>query len=112
MSSVYDLRTLTSPAEGSSVKFPAAPYANAASYFDAYAEEISRAAKTIDPAMLDRAAAILLEAYGPDHQELIKTLMNLGILQRRKITSYLISRALASRIMRPNPEDRQVKPAA
>jgi phosphoheptose isomerase len=63
MSSVYDLRTLTSPAEGSSVKFPAAPYANAASYFDAYAEEISRAAKTIDPAMLDRAAAILLEAY-------------------------------------------------
>jgi len=63
MSSVYDLRTLTSPAEGSSVKFPAAPYANAASYFDAYAEEISRTAKTIDPAMLDRAAVILLEAY-------------------------------------------------
>ena len=59
-----------------------------------------------------QALAILLEAYGPDHQELIKTLMNLGILQRRKITSYLISRALASRIMRPNPEDRQVKPAA
>ena len=63
MSSVYDLRTLTSPAEGSSVKFPAAPYANAASYFDAYAEEMSRAAKTIEPEAFDRAAAILLEAY-------------------------------------------------
>ena len=41
------------------MKFPAAPYASAASYFDAYAEEMARAAKTIDPAALDRAAAIL-----------------------------------------------------
>jgi phosphoheptose isomerase len=37
--------------------------AGAASYFDAYAEEMARAAKTIDPEALDRAAAILLEAY-------------------------------------------------
>ena len=63
MSSVYDLRAPMPAADGTSVKFPAAPYANAASYFDAYAEEISRAAKTIEPAALDRAAAILLEAY-------------------------------------------------
>jgi phosphoheptose isomerase len=63
MSPGYDPPTFAGTADGASVKFPAAPYANAGSYFDAYAEEISRAAKTIDPAMFDRAAAILLEAY-------------------------------------------------
>lgn len=63
MSSVYDLRTLTPPAGSGPVKFPTAPYASAASYFDAYAEEMSRAAKTIEPQALDRAAAVLLEAY-------------------------------------------------
>src|SRR5215469_12216436 len=62
MSSAYDLRPLTSPAD-SAVKFPVAPYASAASYFDAYAEEMARAAKSIEPAMLERAAAILAEAY-------------------------------------------------
>ncbi len=45
------------------MRFPIAPYTNAASYFDAYADEMSRAAKTIDPAAFDRAATILLEAY-------------------------------------------------
>jgi phosphoheptose isomerase len=63
MSSAYDLRTFLPTAGGGPVKFPIAPYASAESYFDAYAEEISRAAKTIEPAALDRAAAILLEAY-------------------------------------------------
>jgi phosphoheptose isomerase len=48
---------------GDPVKFPAGPYASAASYFDAYAEEMSRAAKSIEPAGLERAAAILAEAY-------------------------------------------------
>ena len=33
------------PADGSPVKFPVAPYASAASYFDAYAEEMARAAQ-------------------------------------------------------------------
>jgi len=47
----------------SAVKFPVAPYASAGSYFDAYAEEMSRAAKTVDPGAFDRAAAILSEAY-------------------------------------------------
>jgi phosphoheptose isomerase len=46
-----------------SVKFPLAPYASAASYFDAYADEMARAAKTIDPEAFDRAAAILTGAY-------------------------------------------------
>lgn len=63
MSSIYDLRNVASPADCSPVKFPLAPYTNAASYFDAYAEEMSRAAKTIDLAAFDRAAAILLKAY-------------------------------------------------
>ena len=63
MSSVHDLPTLAPSADGSPAKFPAAPYASAASYFDAYAEEIARAASSIEPAALDRAAAILLEAY-------------------------------------------------
>lgn len=48
----------------SAVKFPVAPYANAASYFDAYADELARAAKTVEPDAFDRAAAILSEAYG------------------------------------------------
>jgi phosphoheptose isomerase len=61
MSSVHDPGT--SPVGGSLVKFPMAAFASAASYFDAYAEEMARAAKTIDPEALDRAAAILLEAY-------------------------------------------------
>jgi phosphoheptose isomerase len=44
-------------------KFPAAPYATAASFFSAYAEATARAMRSIEPAALDRAAAILLDAY-------------------------------------------------
>jgi phosphoheptose isomerase len=62
MSSTYDLRTLV-PAPSSTRKFPLGPYASAASYFDAYAEEMARAVKSIDPVMLERAATILAEAY-------------------------------------------------
>jgi len=61
MSSGYDLGAFASA--DSFVKFPIGPYASAASYFDAYAEEMARATKSIDPAMLDRAAATLVEAY-------------------------------------------------
>jgi phosphoheptose isomerase len=63
MSSVHDPGPLTSPVDGGPVKFPVAAFASAASYFDAYAEEMARAAKTIHPEAIDRAAAILLEAY-------------------------------------------------
>jgi len=62
MSSAYDLQPFA-PAAGSPVKFPAAPYASAASYFDAYAEEMARAAKSVEPATLERAASTLVEAY-------------------------------------------------
>ncbi len=64
MSSVYDAPAPA--AAGSPVKFPAAQYRSPASYLDAYAEEIARAGKTIDPAAFDDAARILLEAYGRD----------------------------------------------
>jgi phosphoheptose isomerase len=62
MSPVNVLRAVTPPADRSA-KFPIVPYAEASSYFDAYAEEISRAGKTIELAAFHRAAAILLEAY-------------------------------------------------
>ncbi len=63
MTSTYDYQAFPSAADSDSVKFPAAPYASAASYFDSYVEEMARAAKTIDPAAFERAAGILLEAY-------------------------------------------------
>ncbi len=63
MSSVYDLPGLRPPAYGGAAEFPVVPFASAASYFDAYAEEIARAGQTVQPAAFDRAAAILLEAY-------------------------------------------------
>jgi phosphoheptose isomerase len=62
MSSTYDLRAFEQ-AVGSPVKFPLGPYASAASYFDAYSEEMARAVKSVEPAMLERAASILAEAY-------------------------------------------------
>lgn len=62
MSPTYDPWTFGSAAAGP-VKFPMGPYASAASYFDAYAEEMARAAKSVEPAMLELAAATLAEAY-------------------------------------------------
>jgi len=66
MNSIYDLQAPVARAQDSPVKFPVAPYPSAASYLDAYAEEIARACKTIDPEAFDRAAAILIEAYDRD----------------------------------------------
>lgn len=63
MTSFYDLPTIAPLANGSPVRFPLVPYSSAALYFDAYADEMFRAAKTIEPEAMDRAAAILLDAY-------------------------------------------------
>jgi phosphoheptose isomerase len=63
MSSFDELPIIAPPAQGSPVKFPVAPHRSAGSYWDAYAEEMSRAAKTIEPEAFDRAAAMLVEAY-------------------------------------------------
>jgi phosphoheptose isomerase len=63
MSSAYDLQAFAPAADAGPVKFPAEPYAGAAAYLDAYAEELSRAAKSIESAAFEDAAAILIEAY-------------------------------------------------
>ena len=63
MNSVHDLRIHPMPANDSPAKFPATPHTSAASYFAGYADEMSRAAKTIEPGSLDRAAGVLLDAY-------------------------------------------------
>jgi phosphoheptose isomerase len=44
-------------------KFPAAPYQDAGAYFGEYARQLSRAAATVSGPAMDRAAAILLDAY-------------------------------------------------
>jgi phosphoheptose isomerase len=62
MSPAYDVRT-PAAAVDSSVKFPIRPYASASSYFEAYTEEMARAAKCVEPAVLECAAATLTEAY-------------------------------------------------
>jgi phosphoheptose isomerase len=64
MSTVRDLQSSAAALENATAeKFPAAQYALASAYFDTYANEIGQAAKCADGAALDRAAAILLEAY-------------------------------------------------
>jgi phosphoheptose isomerase len=63
MSTVHDLDVPAPTTESTRVKFPNAPYPRAGWYFDAYVEETARAANSVDPAALDRAAAVLLHAY-------------------------------------------------
>ena len=63
MSTVFDPLAPARATAGSPVKFPVAPHVSAESYFDAYADEFSRAGKTIETGALDRGAALLLEAY-------------------------------------------------
>ena len=66
MNLAHDLQTLAPAAEPITAKFPSVPYARAAWFFDAYAEETARAVSSVEPAALDRAAAILLDAYTRD----------------------------------------------
>jgi phosphoheptose isomerase len=63
MTSVYHLQASAPSIGGSLAKFPAAAHANAASYFEAYAEESARAGRTVEPAALHGAATMLLDAY-------------------------------------------------
>jgi phosphoheptose isomerase len=59
MGSVYDL-----PAAGAATaRFPGTPYAEAGRYFGAYAQEAARAARSVQPAAVDGAATLLLDAY-------------------------------------------------
>ena len=63
MTSTVDLEILAPEAPGQVAKFPTVPHRRAASYCGAYLEESVRAASSIDLAAVERAAAILLEAY-------------------------------------------------
>jgi len=44
-------------------KFPDARYAGAGAYFAEYAKELARASETIDPAAMEQAGNLLIEAY-------------------------------------------------
>src|SRR5258706_10450214 len=63
MSTVRDLQSSAALENATAGKFPATQYPLASAYFDTYADEIAQAAKSANGAALDRAAAILLEAY-------------------------------------------------
>lgn len=51
------------PVGGVVSKFPAQPYVSASSFFAAYFQELARAAASVDSAQVERAAAVLVEAY-------------------------------------------------
>lgn len=61
MSSGYDPQESGSLA--AAVKFPDARYAGAGAYFAEYAKEMARASETIDPAAIERAGSLLVDAY-------------------------------------------------
>lgn len=61
MSAAYDLRDASLRRIGT--KFPDRPYALASMYCGAYFDEMARAARSIDLGEVERAAALLLEAY-------------------------------------------------
>jgi D-sedoheptulose 7-phosphate isomerase/D-glycero-D-manno-heptose 1,7-bisphosphate phosphatase len=63
MKPTYDHQIVGHPAVPSAAKFPDEPHVSAAWYFDAYAEEAARAFGSVESAALDKAAAILAEAY-------------------------------------------------
>jgi len=63
MNPVHGLQAFAPTAGDLPIRFPAGRYATAASFFDGYADEATHAAKSVDGAALDRAAAILLDAY-------------------------------------------------
>lgn len=63
MSTVHDLPARAPSDDGTPPKFPGLPYASAATYFSAYAEETARAASSVEATAFGRAAAILLDAY-------------------------------------------------
>ncbi len=63
MTTIDRLPAVAPAGDDGPAKFPATPYARAAWYFDGYARETARAASSIEPAALDQAAAILIDAY-------------------------------------------------
>lgn len=66
MSTLGEVQGFAASGDAIQARFPAVPFVAASSYFDAYAEQFIKAASSIEPAALDRAAAILIEAYVRD----------------------------------------------
>jgi phosphoheptose isomerase len=64
MSTVHDLETSAPlPRTPEAGKFPARAYQACGAYFSDYARELAKAASSVEPPALDRAASILLDAY-------------------------------------------------
>jgi phosphoheptose isomerase len=64
MSTLHELPPVAAAAGVAGItSFPAAPYPDATSYFAAYAAETARAVSSVEPGAMDRAAAILTDAY-------------------------------------------------
>lgn len=66
MTETYDLRARTGAAGPGAVpadKFPSGPFALASSYSAAYFQQFSEAASSIDSDQVDRAAALLVDAF-------------------------------------------------
>ncbi len=63
MTSIKDLEPFAPRAGEIPAKFPSRPYTSAGSYFGAYAQEMARVIGSVEPASLDGAGEILVEAY-------------------------------------------------
>jgi len=59
-------RLPAAPGRQAPAKFPAGAYPSTGAFFGAYAQELMRAAGTVDPAAMDQAAEILLAAHARD----------------------------------------------
>jgi phosphoheptose isomerase len=66
VSSFIDLENAVPAGVAVPVKFPVGQYGEAGSYFADYAKEMARACETVDPAAMEQAARILIEAYTAD----------------------------------------------
>jgi phosphoheptose isomerase len=63
MSAINDLQRAAPAASDVAGQFPVVPYADASAYFHEYGQELARALASIDPAAIEKAAAILVDAY-------------------------------------------------
>jgi D-sedoheptulose 7-phosphate isomerase/D-glycero-D-manno-heptose 1,7-bisphosphate phosphatase len=63
MTAVYDMSDLVAGSPAVPEKFPSSAYTLASSYCEGYFAELARASASIDLAAVQRAAAVLVEAY-------------------------------------------------
>jgi D-sedoheptulose 7-phosphate isomerase/D-glycero-D-manno-heptose 1,7-bisphosphate phosphatase len=63
MTSVHEPPVTPRAGDAEAVKFPTRPYPDAGSYFDEYRAILERAAATVEPAAIERAARLILDAH-------------------------------------------------